>query len=58
MLVIHRQRRLTNFTKIADNENKSETPALNKQGKGHITRLINKDKQKIVEINNEINIKT
>ena len=37
---------------------KRETPGLNKQGKGHITRLINKDKQKIVEINNEINTRT
>ena len=35
-----------------------ETPGLNPQGKGHITRLINKDRQKIIEINNEINTRT
>ena len=44
--------------RIANNESKKETPGLNKQGKGHITRLINKDKQKIVQINNEINTRT
>ena len=44
--------------RIANNEVKKETPGLNKQGKGHITRLINKDKQKVVEINNEINTRT
>ena len=44
--------------RMANNEIKRETPGLNKQGKGHITRLINKDKQKIIEINNEINTRT
>lgn len=44
--------------RITNNETKRETPGLNKQGKGHITRLINKDKQKIVEINNEINTRS